>query len=79
MGILFPGNSPWCPTARGETHSIAGRGSMIRKWKTDMQGPALICRPARSICRIVEGIEREKKNLIAGQGAILRRLRRYMH
>lgn len=59
--------------------SLQERRSMVRKGKADLQGPVLICRPARSICRILEGIDREKKHLVAGQAVILRKLRQYTH
>jgi predicted transcriptional regulator len=81
MAHLFPCNVRWCQTAGpGQREHILQQEGRIfmRKWKADLQGPVMIYRLTRPVNTIIEGLEKEKKNVIAGQAAIIQKLRRYM-
>ena len=74
-----------CNVIRGQTarpgqreHILQQEGGIFTKWKADMRGPALIYRITRPVNTVIEGIEKERKNVIAGQAAIIQKLRRYM-
>ena len=67
------------PTLRGRTHLVAGRGNMIKRWKYNLRDPVPIYRLTKPVDVIMESIEKEKRNVIAGQAAVVRKLRLYFH